>query len=54
MKLNASSTPTKMGTFSQYEHPHALERYVECANYCGVMGKNDEDILNKFIDKIED
>lgn len=54
MKFNASSTPTKMGTFSQYEHPHAMERYVECANYCGIMGTNDEDTLNKFIENIED
>ena len=54
MKFNAVSVPTKMGTFPQYQYPHTLERYVECANFCGISGKNDEDTLAKFIDKIEE
>lgn len=54
MRYNAASAPAKMGTFSQYQYPHTLERYVECANYLGIVGKNDEDTLNKFIDKIEE
>lgn len=54
MKYNAVSVPTKMGTFPQYQYPHTLERYVECANFCGISGKNDEDTLAKFIDKIEE
>ena len=43
-----------MGTFPQYQYPHTLERYVECANFCGISGKNDEETLAKFIDKIEE
>lgn len=53
LRFNAAQVPAKMGTFPQYDHPHTLERYVECANFCGVAGENDEDTLNKFIDKIE-
>lgn len=54
MKFNADPAPTKMGTFSQYQYPHTLERYVECANFCGVAGKDDQDTFNKFIDKINE
>ncbi|MGN0242600.1 MAG: bifunctional acetaldehyde-CoA/alcohol dehydrogenase [Lachnospiraceae bacterium] len=54
MRFNANTCPDKMGTFSQYQYPHTLERYVECANFCGVVGKNDEDTLEKFIAKIEE
>ncbi len=54
MRYNAVEVPPKMGTFPQYQYPHTLSRYVECANFCGVFGENDEDTLNKFIDKIEE
>lgn len=54
MRYNAVPVPTKMGTFSQYEYPHTLERYVECANFCGVFGKTDEETLDLFIAKIEE
>lgn len=54
MRYNASSVPTKMGTFSQYQYPHALERYVEIAHYCGIIGKDDQDTFNKLCDKLED
>ena len=54
MRFNAVEVPPKMDTFSQYQYPHTLSRYVECANFCGVFGKDDEDTLNKFIDKIEE
>ncbi|MDR1018560.1 MAG: bifunctional acetaldehyde-CoA/alcohol dehydrogenase [Lachnospiraceae bacterium] len=54
IKFNAAEVPTKMGTFSQYQYPHALERYVECANNVGVFGKTDEETLALFIDKIEE
>ena len=54
MRFNAVEAPTKMGTFSQYEYPHAMNRYVECANYCGVTGKNDAETFEKFIAAIEE
>jgi len=54
MRYNAADVPTKMGTFSQYQYPHAKERYVECARYCGVSGKNDDEVFENFLAKIED
>ncbi len=54
MEYNAAEVPTKMGTFSQYQYPHALARYVECANFCGITGKDDADTLAKFIKVIEE
>lgn len=53
MKFNAAHAPAKMGTFSQYKYPHALERYVEIANYCGLCGKNDNDSFELLIREIE-
>ncbi len=54
MRFNAAEAPAKMGTFSQYEYPHALDRYVECARYCGVTGKDKKEIFENFIKDIED
>lgn len=54
MKYNAVEVPTKMGTFSQYQYPHALERYAEAARFAGIVGKDDQDTLNKFCDKLEE
>lgn len=53
-KYNAQRTPTKMGTFSQYKYPHAFERYVEIAEFCGMKGKNDVETFNNFIKAAED
>ena len=44
MRFNASEVPTKMGTFSQYDHPHTLARYAEVADYLGFGGKTDEEL----------
>lgn len=54
LRYNAAEVPTKMGTFPQYDHPHTLARYAECARFCGVCGKDDEETLDLFIDKIEE
>ena len=57
MKFNISERPTKMGTFSQYEYPNTLERYVEVANFLGINGKDDMDTFNKLlvaIDKLKE
>ena len=54
VRYNAEEVPPKMGTFSQYQYPHTLARYVECANFCGVCGKDDKETLELFIAKIED
>ncbi len=54
MKFNAEEAPTKMGTFSQYQYPHALARYAECARFAGIVGKDDKETFEKFCDKLEE
>jgi acetaldehyde dehydrogenase/alcohol dehydrogenase len=54
MKFNAAASPTKMGTFSQYQYPHAMERYAEAARFAGIVGKDDQDTFNKLIDALEE
>ena len=54
MRFNACEVPTKMGTFSQYQHPHTLERYAEMADFIGIKGKNDQEKLDNFIKAIDD
>ncbi|HML48816.1 MAG TPA: iron-containing alcohol dehydrogenase, partial [Clostridia bacterium] len=53
MRFNATSAPTRMGSFSQYPYPNALERYAECAHFCGFHGATDEETLERFIEAIE-
>ena len=36
IRFNASEAPVKMGTFSQYDHPHTLARYAESADALGL------------------
>ena len=53
LKFNASEVPVKMGTFSQYDHPHTMARYAEVADYLGLGGKTDEEKLQKLMDAID-
>ena len=52
--FNAAECPTKMGTFSQYAYPHTMERYAECARFCGFGGKTDEESVNNLTEKIRE
>ncbi|MCI8920632.1 MAG: bifunctional acetaldehyde-CoA/alcohol dehydrogenase [Acutalibacter sp.] len=54
IRYNSADVPTKMGTFSQYQYPHAKERYVEAAKFAGIKGKNDDEIFENFIAALED
>lgn len=54
MKYNSVEAPEKMGTFSQYEYPHALRRYAEIAESLGIEGKNDNEKLEGLIKKINE
>ena len=54
MRFNAAEVPAKMGTFSQYAYPHCKERYVECANFLGIAGKNDDEKFENFLKAIEE
>ncbi len=54
LRFNAVEAPTKMGTFSQYDHPHTLARYAEVADYLGIKGKTDEQKLENLIKAIDE
>ncbi len=54
LRFNASEAPAKMGTFSQYDHPHTLARYAEIADHLGLGGKDDNEKLENLIKAIND
>ncbi|MBO4853806.1 MAG: bifunctional acetaldehyde-CoA/alcohol dehydrogenase [Oscillospiraceae bacterium] len=54
LRFNASEIPAKMGTFSQYDHPHTLARYAMVADALGIKGKTDQEKLNGLIKAIDD
>ena len=54
IRFNACEAPAKMGTFSQYDHPHTLARYGEIADYLGVKGGDDNEKLEGLIELIND
>ncbi len=54
IRFNACETPVKMGTFSQYDHPHTMARYAEVADYLGCGGKTDEEKVENLINKINE
>ena len=54
LEFNAAEAPAKMGTFSQYDHPHTLERYAQVADALGVKGRTDEAKLKGLMKKIDE
>lgn len=54
LRFNAAEAPAKMGTFSQYDHPHTLARYAEVADALGLGGKTDGEKLENLIKAIND
>lgn len=54
LRFNAVDTPVKMGTFPQYDHPRALERYAEIADFIGLKGNTDEEKLENLIKAISE
>ena len=49
IRFNAVECPIKMGTFSQYDHPHTEARYAEVAEYLGLKGKTNADKVDSLI-----
>lgn len=49
LRFNAAEAPAKMGTFSQYDHPHTLARYAEVADALQLGGKTDTEKLENLI-----
>ncbi len=54
IRFNASEAPTKMGTFSQYDHPHTLARYAEIADALGLGGNEATEKLENLIRAINE
>ena len=54
LRFNAAEVPVKMGTFSQYDHPHTLARYAEVADFLKLGGCTDEEKLENLIRAIEE
>ncbi len=54
IRFNSSETPAKMGTFSQYDHPHTKARYAEVADYLGLKGKNDDEKVKNLIKALDE
>jgi len=54
IRYNSAEVPTKMGTFPQYQYPHALARYAEIGRFVGLTGENDQEVLDKLIEKLEE
>ena len=54
IRFNSSEAPSKMGTFPQYDHPHAMARYAEIADYLGCGGRTDRQKVDNLIKKIDE
>ena len=54
IRFNSAEAPTKMGTFSQYDHPHTLARYAEVADYLKLGGENDADKVENLIRALDE
>ncbi|WP_101911077.1 bifunctional acetaldehyde-CoA/alcohol dehydrogenase [Marasmitruncus massiliensis] len=54
MKFNADPAPKKMGTFPQYQYPHTLQRYVECADFLGVKGSSDQEKFDNLLKAVDE
>ncbi len=54
IRFNSSEVPTKMGTFSQYDHPHTMARYAEVADYLGLGGNTDKEKVENLIKAIDE
>ena len=54
MRYNSVEVPTKMGTFPQYQYPHTLARYAEIGRFVGLTGKDDQEVFEKLLDKLEE
>ena len=53
LRFNAAEVPPKMGTFSQYDHPHTLARYAEVADYLKLGGNTDQEKLENLIAAVD-
>ena len=53
LRFNAENTPTRMGTFPQYDHPCTLDRYSQIADYLNLGGSSNQEKLENLIKSID-
>lgn len=53
IKYNSNICPNKMGLFSQYKYPQALERYCQIADELCISGENETIKLDNLINEIQ-
>ena len=54
IKFNAVDIMTKQAAFPQYHFPNAKADYAAVARYVGLTGKNDDELVTKLIEKVEE
>ena len=54
IRFNSSEQPTKMGTFPQYAYPQCKARYADVARFVGLKGKNDDELVEALIKKLQE
>ena len=54
IRFNSAEQPTKMGTFPQYAYPQCKARYADIARFVGLKGKNDDELVEALIKKLQE
>ena len=54
VKFNAVDNMTKQAAFPQYHFPDAKHDYAIVAHYCGLKGRNDQELVDRLVEKIEE
>ena len=53
IRFNAVDCMTKQAAFPQYHYPNAKADYAAVARYIGLSGKNDDELVEALLEKIE-
>ena len=54
MRYNAVDCMTKQAAFPQYHYPNAKADYAAVARYIGLTGKNDDELVDKLVGKVDE
>ena len=54
IRFNATTKPTKQGTFPQYKCPDAKERYASLSDFLKLGGRNDDEKVELLIQKVQE
>jgi acetaldehyde dehydrogenase/alcohol dehydrogenase len=53
IRFNASDAPAKMGTFPQYTHPKASDKYAQIADALGLGGNTKQEKVEKLVAEVK-